>query len=59
MSKQQYETFEPVLKLSALELDTTKKVQVEPKMILGFDMPKEIEGISRDDLFGFSENFPM
>ena len=58
--EQQDETLERVLELCTLEPNTTERqLKSEPQMILGFDMPEIIMGMSRTELLDLLLKFPM
>ena len=58
-TEQQDETCDQVLKVSAPEPNTTEKCSTEPDMILNYDMPQEIDGMSRRQLFEHLKKFEM
>ena len=49
-SEQQDETLERVLEPCNLELNTTERINPEPKMIVSFDMPETIMDMPRTEL---------
>ena len=59
--EQQDETLERVLELCTVQPNTTErqKPKSEPQMILGFDMPEIIMGMSRTELLDLLLKFPM